>query len=62
MDLLSQPRFQIPPAFEDLPADLFQVMFQIDWKQTEELYRKAVEQARAVLRPAITDRLMQFWN
>jgi hypothetical protein len=62
MRVLTTPRFQFPSSFEQLPAELFQNFFQIDWKQTEEMYREAFEQARAVLRPAVTDRLAPFWN
>jgi hypothetical protein len=60
MRLVTPP--QSPAGFLLLPTDLFAMPFQIDWERTEELYREAFEQARAVLRPSITNRLTPYWN
>jgi hypothetical protein len=60
MRLLTPP--QPTAGFVLFPTDLFATPFQIDWERTEELYREAFEQARAVLRPPITNRLTPYWN
>ncbi len=49
-------------GFVSIPPDAFATAFQIDWRRTEELYRDAYEQARAVLAPPITNRLTPYWN
>jgi hypothetical protein len=51
-----------PTGFAFLPPDLFATPIRIDWERTEELYRDAYEQARAVLLPPITNRLTPYWN
>ena len=35
---------------------------QVDRHRVEEVYRDAYEQARAVLRPPVTERLAPIWN
>jgi hypothetical protein len=51
-----------PVSFFLCPAHLFAGLTP-DWEQVQEAYREAYEQARAVLRPAITDRLLAAsWN
>jgi hypothetical protein len=54
--------FQPKTAFVEVPADLITTAFPIDRQQTEDLYRKAYEQAREMVRPTIVDRLAPFWN
>jgi hypothetical protein len=49
-------------AFVPIPADVVTQAFSIDWERTEELYREAYEQALAVVRPPIADRLAPYWN
>jgi hypothetical protein len=53
---------QSPTAFVLINAEQLATPFRIDWERTEELYREAREQARAVVRPAIIDRLAPYWN
>ena len=53
---------QLATGFAALPGEFFANPFAIDWQRTEELYREAYEQARAVLRPSIIDRLAPYWN
>jgi len=57
---------QSPPeltsAFVPFPAEVLSHPFQIDWLQTAELYRIALEHAQAVQRPSIADRLAPYWN
>ena len=57
--LLSPPS---PSGFVMVPPDYFANPIRIDWERTEELYREAFEQARAVLQPPITNRLTPYWN
>jgi hypothetical protein len=61
MRLLTPPH-QSTAGFVLFPVELFANAFYIDWERTEELYRDAYEQAQAVLRPSITNRLTPYWN
>lgn len=49
-------------AFVFLPSALFANPIRIDWERTEELYRDAYEQVRAIQAPPITNRLTPYWN
>jgi hypothetical protein len=51
-----------PSAFAWVSPELFATPIRIDWERTEELYREAFEQAQAVQRPSIINRLTPFWN
>jgi hypothetical protein len=51
-----------PSGFVLVPPDLFAAPIRIDWERTEELYREAFEQAQAVQRPTIVNRLTPYWN
>jgi hypothetical protein len=51
-----------PTGFILVPPAIFATPIRIDWERTEELYRDAYEQARAVLQPPITNRLTPYWN
>ena len=53
---------RIPSGFVWVNPELFANPIRIDWERTEELYRDAFEQARAVLEPPITNRLTPYWN
>jgi hypothetical protein len=51
-----------PSGFVWVPPELFATPIRIDWERTEELYREAFEQAKAVQRPSIVNRLAPYWN
>jgi hypothetical protein len=52
-----------PASFVLCPASLFTGVVAIDWPQVQEVYRVAYEQAQAVHRPPVTERLAPVsWN
>ena len=51
-----------PAAFVLCPVDLLAAVMPVDRHRVEEVYRDAYEQARAVLRPPVTERLAPIWN
>jgi hypothetical protein len=51
-----------PSGFVCVRPELFANPIRIDWERTEDLYREAFEQARAVQRPSIVNRLTPYWN
>lgn len=61
MRLLSPP-LQTLPGFALVPRELLATFLEIDWDQTDELYREAYEQAQATTRPPITNRMTPYWN
>jgi hypothetical protein len=59
-------RLQSPPespaAFVSVPVELLNSPLSIDWRQTEELYRLALERAQFDSKPTIVNRLAPYWD
>jgi hypothetical protein len=52
-----------PTSFALYPVSLFTFAGPMDWRQVQGVYREAYEQAQAIHRPAITERLAPVtWN
>ena len=51
-------------GFVLIPAEVVAIVAtdSVDWRQMQDVYRKAFERAKAVLRPSVLDRLAPSWN